>query len=95
MIRTFILTSALSLPAAGMAADQPAQSILFQGKGKGETTDPIGSTHTPMKSIQQGGDPCAQLAKKIDQLKGKPQQRYAARQRFELECRSTDHEPTS
>lgn len=30
---------------------------------------------------------CAELSKKIQELKGKPQRRYAAQQRYDLECK--------
>jgi len=32
---------------------------------------------------------CAELSKKIEKLKGKPQQRYAASQRYREECTAT------
>jgi nucleoid-associated protein YejK len=30
---------------------------------------------------------CAELSQKIQELKGKPQRRYAAQQRYDLECK--------
>lgn len=30
---------------------------------------------------------CADLSHKIEELKGKPQRRYAAQQRYDLECK--------
>lgn len=30
---------------------------------------------------------CADLSRKIEELKGKPQRRYAAQQRYDLECK--------
>ena len=33
---------------------------------------------------------CAELARKVQQLKGRPQQRYVAQQRYEAECMAPD-----
>lgn len=67
------------LPLTLVRADERGQSIMF-------SDNPGYQTKTPIDSVNDGGDRCAELAKKVEELKGKPQQRFAAKQAFEAEC---------
>lgn len=89
MISGSVLTLCALLTTPTMAADQRGQSIMFQNQEDVQTSDPLGSTHTPMDALKQNDDHCTELLKEIDRLQGKPQRRHAARQRYDEECRST------
>ncbi|MCG6967481.1 MAG: hypothetical protein LJE59_13320 [Chromatiaceae bacterium] len=62
-------------------ADETPQSIMFQGKDDR-------SDLTTLPAGQQSGkaDRCAELSRRMEELKGKPQQRYSVSQQFEAEC---------
>lgn len=62
-----------------MAHAEKGQSIMF-GEPEGY------KTKSPIESVNESDDTCAELARKIEQLKGKPQQKFAMKQRFDAEC---------
>lgn len=69
--------AALSAVASG---DRP-QSIMFD-----DSEDLSHLTSRPASSNEKQ-DHCAELARQVEALKGRPQRRYAAAQRFEAECK--------
>ena len=68
--------------------DERGQSIMFDDKRGVDNGNKLGSSHTPLDALQRTDDQCSQLLKEIENLKGKPQRRYAAQQRYNAECRS-------
>ena len=62
-------------------ADDRPQSIMFED-GK----DLSHLTSQPAPKTEQT-DRCAALAREVESLTGRPQQRFAAAQRYEAECR--------
>ena len=69
-------------------ADERGQSIMFGDKPDSQAENSLTTTHSPMESMHKTDERCERLAKEIDQLKGKPQRRHAAIQRFKNECGS-------
>lgn len=74
-----IISILLFTSSATNAADERGQSIMF-----GDT--PGYQTKTPISSINETDETCKRLAAEIERLKGKPQRRYTAKQRFDAEC---------
>lgn len=74
------LTVCLAL-APLVSADERSPSIMFDDPG-----DPGHLTTLPSPVTGQA-DRCVELGRKVDALKGHPQQRYAAKQQYEAECR--------
>jgi hypothetical protein len=68
-------------------ADDRGRSIMFGDKPGMDTNHSVGTSHTPLETLQKPDDRCSRLAKEIETLKGKPQRRYVAQQRFNQECR--------
>jgi hypothetical protein len=65
---------------APVAADDRPQSIMFDD---GKDLDHL--TTRPAPKTEQK-DRCAELARQVEALKGRPQQRFTAAKRFEAEC---------
>ena len=63
-----------------LAVDDPGRSIMFA-----PDTSRDYLTHEPATAPSQA-DKCDQLAEEVEKLKGKPQRRFAAEQRYEAEC---------
>lgn len=63
-------------------AEESAQSIMFEADKDKEyeqlTTLPRSST--------SAGDRCSELLQQMEDLKGRPQRRYAVSQQYEAEC---------
>ena len=68
---------------AALAVDDQGRSIMFA-----PDTSRDYLTHAPATDPSQA-DACDQLAKEVEKLKGKPQRRFAAEQRYEAECLRT------
>ncbi|MES9828423.1 MAG: hypothetical protein ABW201_09180 [Candidatus Thiodiazotropha sp.] len=68
----------LAFAALDNALAEKGQSIMFQPK-----EHPF---MEPPKEVDDEAAQCAQLAKQIEALKGKPQRRHAARERYRLMC---------
>jgi hypothetical protein len=66
-------------PLGPFALAQKAPSVMFE---------PPEQTINATPPLERGstGDKCEALLRKIEELKGKPQQRHAARARYEQEC---------
>jgi hypothetical protein len=67
--------------AAAVVADERPQSIMFDD-GK----DPSHLTTRAAPETEEK-DRCAELAREVEALKGRPQQRFTAAQRYEAECK--------
>jgi hypothetical protein len=61
-------------------AEKQAHSIMF-----GDSEQPSDLTAKPETTTTQT-DRCADLAREIEALKGKPQRRFTASQRYQAEC---------
>lgn len=75
-----VALSLAALPATAPARDDGrGQSIMFEQENRHLT------------EIPQQADPrwehCQELSRKMEALKGRPQRRYAAAQRYEAECK--------
>jgi hypothetical protein len=78
-MRQFALLLALSvLPLSSLA--EKGQSIMFGDP------DPLYAEPAKTDPAKEKADYCNQLRKQMDELKGKPQQRNAVVQRYQLEC---------
>lgn len=66
-----------------LAVDDPGRSIMFE-----PDTSLDYLTHEPA-AVPSQADKCDQLAKEVENLKGKPQRRFAAEQRYQAECLRT------
>jgi hypothetical protein len=78
-MRQIVLLLALStLPLSSPA--EKGQSIMFGDP------DPLYGAPAKTDPIKDVADYCSQLRKQMDELKGKPQQRNAVIQRYQLEC---------
>ncbi|MGD8590735.1 MAG: hypothetical protein PVG22_18080 [Chromatiales bacterium] len=80
----FLFLSGLAMLAN---AQEQGQSIMLQNQPNQYnylTTEPKPATGPSL------GDKCMQMSRKIDQLKGKPQQRYALMQQYQVECQPQD-----
>ena len=73
---------ATMLAAASLCADNaPGQSVLIQTP-KGDAYGHL-STMPPQQTL---GDRCAEMAREIESLEGKPQRRAALAARYQQEC---------
>lgn len=70
------------LSAQPVAADEPAQSIMFPATAG----DSVELTTLPSTGQPDLGDRCDEMAREIESLKGKPQRRFALSQQYEAEC---------
>lgn len=84
-IRTAIGTLCMYavLPSPYTIADEVPRSIMFEQPAADLRTN---LQTVPGEQAQDGGDRCAELVRKMDALKGRPQQRYVVSQQFEAEC---------
>ena len=87
----------LSLVPLMSFADDPgkSQSIMFEQAPppyeQQETFPPYEQKNASPATTNSTEDYCAGLLQKIEELKGKPLRRTAARERYELECTNSDH----
>ena len=78
-------------------ADDPgkSQSIMFEQEpapyGQQETFPPYDQKIDSPATSNSTEDYCADLVQKIEDLKGRPLKRTAARERYELECTNAYH----
>ncbi len=63
-------------------AEQASQSVVFKNNNM-EVKNPL--TNAP-QSDKSKGEYCMDLSRKIDKLKGKPQQRFTMMERYKAEC---------
>ena len=78
-MRQFILLLAFcALPLPGLA--EKGQSIMFGDP------DPVYAEPAKNDPAREKADYCNDLRRQMDELKGRPQQRNMAMQRYELEC---------
>ena len=78
MKQVTLLLALCSLPLACFA--EKGQSIMFGDP------DPLYTETVKKDPAGEKADFCSELRKQMDQLKGKPQQRNAVIQRYQLEC---------
>ena len=52
--------------------------------------EPLYSSSPRISSSEERSENCKRLAKQVEELKGKPQRRYAAAQRYKQECGAAD-----
>jgi Skp family chaperone for outer membrane proteins len=78
MKQVILLLALCSLPLASLA--EKGQSIMFGDP------DPVYTESDTKDPAQEKADYCNELRKQMDELKGKPQQRNAVVQRYQLEC---------
>lgn len=77
------LMAALILPTAQALAQQPGSVLNTEQK-------PIYSSSPSISNNSAQSEHCKELHSKIEALKGKPQRRYAAAQRYKAECTGQD-----
>ena len=77
--RRILLTAILALVSASVFAQSTVEKQLIQGQ-------PIYSSSPGITGKSKQSDHCAELARKVEALKGKPQRRYAAAERYKQEC---------
>ena len=81
MYRLALLILVVLATAGGTAiAEKQPQSIMF-----GNTQEASELTSQTTADTAKS-DRCAELAKEVEALKGKPQRRFTAAQRYEAEC---------
>jgi hypothetical protein len=78
MKQIILLLALCALPLGSRA--EKGQSIMFGDP------DPLYNETVKKDPAQEKADYCSELRKQMDQLKGKPQQRNAVIQRYQLEC---------
>ena len=66
-------------PAVPDAVAEKAPSVMFEPPEQAITA-------TPPLERSTRGDKCEELLRRIEELKGKPQQRHTARERYQQEC---------
>ncbi len=69
-----------------IASTNAAESIMFEDK----RTDITGDANTNNLESEQQREYCKKLYRKYQSLKGKPQRRSAAHERYKAECLSQD-----
>lgn len=81
MYRFVQLISVILLTAAGAVfAEKQTPSVMFSNSAdQSQLTSPAGGDTAKFER-------CEKLAKEVEALKGKPQRRYTAAQRYEAEC---------
>ena len=81
MYRLAQLITVILITAAGTSiAEKQPPSIMFSNSSEqSQLTSPTGVDTAK-------SDRCEKLAKEVEALKGKPQRRYTAAQRYEAEC---------
>jgi hypothetical protein len=78
MKRLILVVALCTLPLSSLA--EKGQSIMFGDQ------DPIHAETMASDPAREKADYCNKLRKEIDELKGKPQRRNMAIQRYELDC---------
>ena len=76
----FWMVIAVACFCSGAVLAQKGESIMF-----GDQAPSVGQPAS--EEDQNSGAKCEQLLQEIDDLKGKPQRRMTAQQRYEAECR--------
>ena len=84
LTQTALLLCLCLCPTVPVAMAEKAPSVMFEPP---EQT----ITATPPLERSSTGDKCEELLRKIEALKGKPQQRHTARERYQQEC--TQNQP--
>lgn len=85
MKQLVILLTLVALPSLCLA--EKGKSIMFGD------TDPVYSERARDTTARQQAERCTQLREEINSLKGKPQRRNAAIQRYRLECEQNYQQP--
>ena len=80
-MKRFLLILFIASIASASHAEK-GQSIMFGDP------DPIYQEKTRDTAAAEHDEHCKQLRRQIDELKGKPQRRHAASERFRLECQA-------
>ncbi len=75
--QTLFLLCLYPLSQAAMAEKAP--SVMFAPPEESITS-------TPPLEMESGGDRCEELLRRIEELKGKPQRKHAAMERYQAEC---------
>jgi hypothetical protein len=84
-----MLSALIGFAATAAAQDgQAGRSVLYQD----QSSDYDHLTTLPGKT-ETTADRCAELLKRVDDLKGRPQQRSTAMQRYKAECQRDDQLP--
>jgi hypothetical protein len=78
------LVGLIALALVPAARAQRGESILFQEQPPPFLTAP---------QEEPGGD-CAEMARELEELEGKPQRRYSLWQRYQAECQGGQRAPT-
>ena len=71
-----------------MASAQQPGSVMYSGEPAVTSGQPIYSSSPNIQKGAEQSKHCADLARKVEALKGKPQQRFAASERYKMECTS-------
>lgn len=77
-IHTLVILLLMALLPFNYAIAEKGESIMFQ-----PTAHPF--TNAP-QAVDNQAEKCQQMAKRIEKLKGKPQRRHAALERYRLAC---------
>ena len=82
IIRRTLVTLLVSFVSLSFA-QQPG-SVMSTGQ------EPLYSSSPGISKSSKQSEHCKELRQKVDELKGKPQRRYAASQRYKAECTNQD-----
>ena len=80
MKRILLTLAIVAMSPAGHG--EKGQSIMFGDP------DPIYQEKSPDRATAEHEEHCRQLRRQMDELKGKPQRRHAASERFKIECQA-------
>ena len=78
-----IISSLLFAVTVAVNAAEQSQSIMFKDKNEGKY-DYL--TKPPESDSSTEVDECARMSAQIEELRGKPQRRYALMERYRAEC---------
>lgn len=76
-----ITLSVLIMLSTTVSAGDKGRSVMFQ-----DNDEDIRHLTSLPKVEDAEASRCTEMVRKLEKLKGKPQRRYALRQRYELEC---------
>ncbi len=81
-IHTLVASAVLAVSVNPVLSDEGrGQSIMFENEPNPITTAP--------KVQDEKEARCAELSRQVQRLQGKPQRKYTAMQRYEVECTNT------
>lgn len=83
-LRALVVTTLVFWGSAA-AAQQPG-SVMYSNEPAINSGQPIYSSSPDIHKGDEQSKHCTELARKVETLKGKPQQRYAASERYKIEC---------